>query len=262
MHNLQPKTQHMKKLFLLSSAVLILLSSCKKHDLQPEGTFKGPEVTVFNGKAYTVFRTDNWGQPRQLAIVITDDALNSVASTKDDEDIYMLEFHPRALITPFNHAELDWNPHGHPPAGIYTVPHFDCHFYMITEQEQAQIPPYEVDSSKFLKYPSKQYLPENYIPIPGGVPMMGKHWVDVTSPELNGQPFTQTFIYGTYNSKVTFYEPMITLDFLKNTDRFVRSIPQPAKYQKSGFYPTEMRIFKHDGVTEVILEDFVFRHQS
>lgn len=91
---------------------------------------------------------------------------------------------------------------------------------------------------------------------------MGKHWVDSTSPELNGQPFTQTFIYGTYNGKVTFYEPMITLDFLKDNDSFVRSIPQPEKFRKTGYYPTELRIRKHDGVTDVILEHFVLRQKS
>ncbi len=50
----------------------------------------------------------------------------------------------------------------------------------------------------------------------GGVPQMGAHWVDVTSPELNGSTFAQTFIYGSYDGQVNFYEPMITLDFLKN----------------------------------------------
>jgi hypothetical protein len=83
----------------------------------------------------------------------------------------------------------------------------------------------------------------------GGVPMMGAHWVDPTSGEFHGQPFGETFIFGSYEGKVTFYEPMITLEFLKNNSNFERSIPQPAKVQKSGYYPTKMRVVKHDGVT-------------
>ena len=91
---------------------------------------------------------------------------------------------------------------------------------------------------------------------------MGTHWLDVTSPELNGQPFTQTFIYGSYNGKVTFAEPMITLDFLKKTSSFERDIPQAAKVQKSGYYPTKLNITKHDGITEIVLTGFVYKTQS
>jgi len=94
---------------------------------------------------------------------------------------------------------------------------------------------------------------------------MGAHWVDVTSPELNPEHpalFTQTFIFGSYNGKVIFYEPMITHAFLKNTSEYERPIPQAAKFQKSGYYPTKMKVSKHDGVTEVILDNFVFRQQS
>jgi hypothetical protein len=55
---------------------------------------------------------------------------------------------------------------------------------------------------------------------------------------------------------------MITLDFLKNTSSFQRAIPQPAKVQQSGYYPTKMRILKHNGETEIILDEFVYRQAS
>jgi hypothetical protein len=55
---------------------------------------------------------------------------------------------------------------------------------------------------------------------------------------------------------------MITLDFLKNNNSFERSIPVPAKFQKAGYYPTHMRMVKTNGVTEIILEAFVYREQS
>ena len=86
--------------------------------------------------------------------------------------------------------------------------------------------------------------------------------IDVTSPEFNGQPFSQTFIFGSYAAKLAFLEPMITLDFLKQTNNFVRSIPQPAKFQKTGYYPTKMRVSKVNGVTNIILKDFVLRQAS
>ena len=109
-------------------------------------------------------------------------------------------------------------------------------------------------------------LPEGYLPAnhAGGapVPTMGKHYIDVTCPEFNRQPFSQTFIFGSYAAKLTFLEPMITLDFLKQTNNFVRSIPQPAKFQKTGYYPTKMRVSKVNGVTNIILKDFVLRQAS
>jgi len=107
---------------------------------------------------------------------------------------------------------LDWNPHGHPPAHIYDKPHFDLHFYMTPETEVMRY----MDSTKMMINPAADYLPANYIGA-NPVPMMGKHWMDATSGELRGQPFTQTFLYGSYNGQVVFYEPMVTLDFLKNT---------------------------------------------
>jgi hypothetical protein len=105
-------------------------------------------------------------------------------------------------------------------------------------------------------------LHETYVPVPGGVPQMGTHWVDVTTPELNGGTFTQTFLYGTYNGNVTFYEPMITKTFLDNNSSYQRSFPVPAKFKKDGYYPTKMRVEKINGVTNVILEGFVYRQAS
>jgi hypothetical protein len=94
------------------------------------------------------------------------------------------------------------------------------------------------------------------------VPKMGLHWLDLTSPELNGQQFTQTFIYGSYNGNVNFYEPMITKAFLDVTTSFQRNFPVPAKFKTAGYYPTKMRIERKQGVTNVILEEFVYRQAS
>ena len=57
-------------------------------------------------------------------------------------------------------------------------------------------------------------MPATYINT-GLVPTMGAHWIDVTAPELNGQPFTETFIFGSFDGKMTFYEPMITKAFIE-----------------------------------------------
>lgn len=248
----------MRKISMLLLAAIVTLTSCKKNDTNNlTGVFYGTEVAMFGGKAKTWMKLSN-GVPQQLAITINDAAMNSLP-TDGVEFETALDLNAQTAFTPFNHVAVDWNPHGHEPNGVYNVPHFDFHFYMISKEDQMSIPPYETDSSKFKNFPTAEYLPAHYVPIPGGVPEMGTHWVDVTSPELNGQAFTQTFIYGSYNGKVNFYEPMISLAFLKSNATFQRAIPQPASVMQTGFYPSKLEVQKHDGVTDIILEDFVNR---
>lgn len=248
----------MKKISMLLIAAIAILTSCKKEDNSKlTGVFNGTELNMFSGKAKTWIKLDN-GIPQQLAVSINDAAMNSLPTDNTPSYETSLTLNTQAAFAPFDHVAIDWNPHGHEPA-FYSIPHFDFHFYMITHDEQMSIPVYETDSLKFKNFPAAEYMPANYIAIPGGVPMMGTHWADVTSPELHGQTFTQTFIYGSYNGKVIFYEPMITLDFLKANPTFQRAIPQPASVMQTGYYPTNLEVQKHDGVTEVIAKDFVYR---
>jgi len=260
----------MKKIFILAIAAVAILTSCQKNENGRSGIFKGPEVQVHNGKAWTWVELSKDRKPIRVAVTLNDAALNSVPVAGEEGEMshsmtdnnWTLQFHPEANVTPFNHVGMGWNPSGHEPEPIYTIPHFDFHFYMMTPEEVAAIPPYDVAPEKFDNKPAADYFPAMYINPGGGVPQMGAHWIDVTSPELHGQTFTQTFIYGSYDGKVTFYEPMITLDFLKNSSNFERPIPQPAKVQKTGWYPTKLRVVKHDGQTDVIYDEFTYRTQS
>jgi hypothetical protein len=258
----------MKKLFLSAIAAITLFTSCKKDDAVKQTVFTGPVEKFQHGKAWTWYEEDNNGNPFRLAIAIDDAAMNSLDRSlpggggHSHENMLSLKLHSKVSNTAFMHVGLDWNPHGHEPEPIYGKPHFDFHFYMMSEAERLAIPPYQVDSVKFKNFPAPAYFPPTYINPGGGVPQMGAHWIDFTSPELNGAPFTQTFIYGSYNGKVNFYEPMITEEFIKTNATFERAIPQPAKYQKTGYYPTKMRIAKANGVTNIILEAFVLRQAS
>lgn len=257
----------MKKMFFLIVSAGFLFACNKEKD--KSGVFKGPEVQVHGGKAWTSVKLDKEGVPQQLSLVLNDATLNTVpvgGETGDDHNGHNMEnnlvipFHPKAIeSTPFKFLFLNWNPNGHEPDNIYTFPHFDIHFYMTGHMEVMNY----TDMVKIdQNLPGTDYVPAMYVPA-AGVPMMGKHWVDVTSPELSGAgPFTQTFIYGSYDSRIVFYEPMITLDFLKNTSDFERIIPQPAKFKTAGYYPTKLKVKKHDGVTEIILDGFIYRQAS
>ncbi|HYC28079.1 MAG TPA: hypothetical protein VEB42_04670 [Chitinophagaceae bacterium] len=253
----------MKKIFLALATAATLLASCEK-DESKAGIFKGPEVQVYDGKAWAWVQLDKNEVPERVGVSITDKALNSVPMTMDPAEgphamgsNFVLPFHRKADTTPFKHVWLNWNAMGHPPAGVYTVPHFDIHYYMVPTEERETY----VDQAKLDASPEADYIPANHLGV-DPLPQMGKHFVDLASPELNGQLFTQTFIFGSYDKKSVFWEPMITLDFLKKTTNFERTIPQPAKVQKSGYYPTKMRVTKENGVTNIILEAFVKRQAS
>lgn len=261
--NIKP-FKKMKKIFFLMIVAAVGFTSCKKENNDKSGIFKGPETSVYHGKAWTWVELNKEGQPERVAISINQDVLNNVtpgngtgSGEHQHDNNIVLKFHPKADVTPFKHVWLNWNPDGHPPVGIYNKPHFDLHYYMVSPEERETF----IDPAKLDAALPASYLPANYIGI-DPVPTMGKHYVDVTSPELSGQPFTQTFILGSYDAKLAFWEPMITLDFLKNTTNFVRDIPQPAKYQKTGYYPTKMRVAKQNTVTNIILEGFVLRQAS
>jgi hypothetical protein len=127
------------------------------------------------------------------------------------------------------------------------------------------IPTYAQAPADFDNAPAPDYFHPDYFAPPGGEPKMGRHWVDVTSPELHPQnpaPFTETFIVGSFKGKVLFYEPMITKTFVEAQNNFEKAIKVPAKFQKEGYYPTKYRIFKTGKTIDVILEGFVFRQKS
>src|SRR5690606_32730762 len=82
------------------------------------------------------------------------------------------------------------------------------------------------------------------------VPRMGVHWSDVRSPELQNvlqnpagyQPFTRTFIYGSWDGEFTFLEPMITRAHLLTKPNESIEVPQFPAVVHPGYYPKAYRI--------------------
>ena len=163
------------------------------------------------------------GVPVELGVALSEEAMNGLPTHHTPGGIELEPGHmmffstpamPATNPTPYEHVFLGWNPGGHEPPGVYDVPHFDFHFYTTSNESRVAIDR-SVDPAfdeKAARHPSGARAPEGYVPIPGGVPLMGTHWVDPTTPELNGQPFTTTFIFGSWDGELTFTEPMITRD--------------------------------------------------
>ncbi|MDX5482919.1 MAG: DUF5602 domain-containing protein [Hymenobacteraceae bacterium] len=210
-------------------------------------TYYGPAKPLGNGVARTWVTVSKEGNPTAIGVAMSEKALTNLPQGEgqqhDGHHVYetVLDFPKAAALTPFRFMTLDWNPHGHEPANVYEKPHFDFHFYMISDELRKTIPglaPTELDPAP----PAPAYLPADYIMTPGRIPAMGTHFVDATSPELHGHPFVQTFIYGGYQGEVIFYEPMITLDYIASKPQATIPIKQPAAFQKEGYYPQSYRV--------------------
>lgn len=239
------------------------LSESKTAQEQKSNTFYGPEVSFGSGKVRSFFTLTHDQVPLELGVRITAEAFSGL-STEPGEYSYIVPLHQKASsVTPFDHIEVDWNPFGHPPPGIYDTPHFDFHFYKISVEEQMAIPPYTAQTAGLFDAPPPAgYLPSGYVPGPGGVPQMGKHWLDVTSPEFNGGLFTRTFIYGTYNGAVTFYEPMVTKAYIESGISSNTAIRQPQYFAPATtYYPTQYRVYTDakTGDHYISLGGFVWR---
>ncbi|MFD1872055.1 DUF5602 domain-containing protein [Hymenobacter bucti] len=247
-------------------ASLGLLAACGKDNSTPQASIDyGAAVTMGGGKATGYIALDASGNPTEIGIRLTEAALTGLPATPVTGTMYDVALPPSAAKTPFDHISFDWNPLGHEPAGVYTVPHFDAHFYMQPMSVHHAI---TLDDPKGDIFPATTKLPTGYNTppnvVPGRtVPMMGRHWTDPTSPEYQpGGSFGSTFIYGTYDGHVTFLEPMFTQAMLTNNVSFTASIKQPQVYETSGkYYPTSYTI-RYDAVPKeyvISLNDMVLR---
>jgi hypothetical protein len=162
---------------------------------------------------------------------------------------------------------LDWSPNGHQPAGIYDTPHFDFHFFMQDFEEVIGIAPGPcsgLDCEAFRRASRPvptELLPPGFVDSGAVLPYMGNHLVDATSPELHGQPFTRTWLYGAYDGQVTFYEPMMTRQSLVEQPNECATLKMPAAYARSGLYPTRFctHLDTQAHVYRAYLADFVHR---
>jgi len=262
-----------KQLFkpgLYFMASMMLLFGCKKEQaIEPvtestliEGrsaseisnVFKGPNVAIGNGHARSWIRINHLDKPLEIGIELTASAFSSLP---DHINLVLPLHHKAQEVTPFEHIYLGYNEEGHPPAGVFTVPHFDAHFYMTTNQERLAIP--EVTPATlplFTLAPPPGYMAPSYFQA-GPEPQMGQHWIP---PPPTFLPFSRVMIYGTFNGKLTFIEPMVTVAHMLmggSTNNYL----QPAKVAEAGNYPTKYNVYKNpqNGNYNITLSNFVAR---
>jgi hypothetical protein len=235
----------------------------------------GTPQKVGNGtvRTYIVSDQKSAGRPLEVGVALSEQALEGLPAPVASSDpmanmhMYTLDL-PAKNPTQYKFVQFDWNPKGHEPDSVYTFPHFDFHFYTVPVEVRNSILPSDPQySAKAANYPAPEYRAPFYLDAATAaaapaaavtVPMMGLHWLDVRSPELQkltGNPagyrqFTKTFIYGTWDGQFIFDEPMITRAYILEkksaTDPSVVDevipVSTAAKYSPAGFYPSAYRI--------------------
>jgi len=262
------KIQNKIPLIAFLALALVAVQSCKKDDnssmslptpdlrVQGSNVFYGPTIPMGKGVARAWVQENAAGEPTAVGIDLSEKALQGLP---DEPTAFVLQFPPNKGKEFYKHMLVDWNPQGHEPPGVYDLPHFDFHFYTITNEERLEIGP--AGAPGFDNLPGPQYVPQGYIRIPGGVPQMGTHWADVFSPEFNGGTFTKTYILGSWDGAFIFHEPMITMEYLLTQPNSVTEVRQPSAYQQDGWYPMNYRVTYSTSPKQysVALTDLQFR---
>lgn len=232
-----------------------------------EHAYWGKSVAVGRGNARVLVSSDAHGKLASVAVVMTEGALEGLPTTpnkkmSEGEWPYVLPMPSKGPKTGITHVYLDWHSQGHPPPNIYTVPHFDFHFYYVSRAARMKVK-FKGKDDPGLKAPEAVLLPADYHFVPDtAVPEMGVHAIDTTSPEFHGKPFTATFIYGYYRGELTFVEPMVTQAFLLSKPDMMGPVKTPMKYSRRGYYPTSYAV-KYDAAHKAyMIELSGLRHST
>lgn len=208
----------------------------------------GSAVSVGNGTARGYIVTEA-GEATEIGIALSEAALDNLppGQTMMDSKSYTLPL-PANNPTGYQFAELNWNPAGHPPPMVYTVPHFDFHFYFVSLAERDAILPTDPQfMAKATNFPPDAAQLTGYHPagaggVPDVVPRMGVHWVNTLAPEFHGSAFTHTFVIGSWDGAFTFIEPMVALSYLKTKPTAEATANVPMSLGSAADRPTSYQV--------------------
>ena len=256
----------MKNTILRSAAALVLaapLSACSDGTTTaPNKLFRSPSVAVGAGMARTEMEFDRSDQLLSFRLVFNESALTNLPTTLPGTE-FIIPMPSDAPASVFNHVAINWQPQGHPPPMVYMRPHFDVHFYLVPiSARDAMTPADPAFGAKALKAPPAEQAPPRYVGDPNAIPRMGTHWTNRDSHEFHGQLFTNTMVYGFYDGKMVFIEPMMTKAYLESKPDETKAIATPSRYAVAGRYPASYRVAFDAATMEyrVELKEFVARN--
>ncbi len=284
-----------KMMMLLAALTIPGCSDIKQSDVA-NGRLLGANSSVGKGMVSSYAEFDKNGMPKAIGIVFHAGSLDALPTEHSDghhcfdhnsdgnfdldKECFGSHEHviplpsdvARRADIPFKWVGLNWNPHGHIPPGVYHLPHFDVHFYMEPIEKVFAIAPGtcgpEFVRCDHFKTATKA-VPANYMhpdfkSVDAVAPAMGNHLIDLTSPEFNKKTFTRTWIYGVYDGRVTFYEEMVTRDYLLSRPASCSPLKSPPAVAVKGYYPTQscIRYLTPSNEYTLSMEEFVLREGS
>lgn len=257
---IQARARHGPLVLLATAAIALTAGTAWAGGMQTEHV--GAKVRIGNGTAHTFVRTDAKGEPASIGIAFTPamlDGLPTAAPGENPDFPYPLSMPASGPSTVVDHVVINWESAGHPPPKVYDVQHFDFHFYLIDVAAQMQVTFADGNESGAPgQQPPAELLPAGYLVPPGtAVPQMGAHAINPAAPEFQNAPFNATFIYGYFDKKLIFIEPMASLAFLRSMPSFTAPVTRPAAYSRPGLYPStySVRYDPDSKMYEVTLED-------
>jgi hypothetical protein len=268
--------------------LFLILQLCLNAQKEALDTIAGEQKPIGKGTLRTWLKVDAKSrEPRVLGVTLTESGLSGLPAEKDPAQAgstklklmdggpdhtfeYELKFPADAAETAFNHMGFNWNPVGHGPKGVFTMPHFDVHFYMSTTGYRHDIvvdlqdaDPHHVKTSNL--EPPSQFLPPDYQLAPNTAePRMGSHYADVTSDQLKPGNFKNIFLIGVHGGSILFWEPMLTKAYLESKPHFTGKLKLPEAYPVSGYYPTAYSVIYNPNrrETDISLDGLTFRLAS
>jgi hypothetical protein len=254
------------------AATLALLAACGSGaPAAPAARVSGWRAPLGNGEVASFADLREDGAPSAIGIMISAEALAGLPSEPSDRHhcfdhdgdgvtasaAQCTQSHEFAIPLPdavnrrgdipFKWVLLNWNAHGHAPAGVYDVPHFDVHFYVVPIADVFAIRDgpcgterVNCDDFAMAKLPLPAGLMHpDFSDVDAVTPAMGNHLIDLGGPEFQGEPFTRSWIYGVYGGRVTFYEEMVALAYLQSRPDTCAPIKSPPAVAVGGYYPTQ-----------------------
>lgn len=182
----------------------------------------------------------------------------------DPDNILTIGFPEEVTSASFvDHMTFHWEPGGHPPVGVFTLPHFDMHLFAISVEEEHAIDCTNLTGTPEALVPEGHGVADPGFPPDGEcVPAMGQHAVDLTDPVFNPddpETFRRTMILGYYGGTFNFVEPMITQELLLSREDFDMDIPLPETTGRDTMIPTrfEADYNEDDDSYDLVFTDFV-----
>jgi len=142
------------------------------------------------------------------------------------------------MATGIDSISIDFNPCGHPPAGVFTsIPHYDFHIYMIDSEYRrcmtCDLMPFApvcdpsvtqstssgrgfFNVNTVLGTSAVANMPAGFeVPTGDMVPLMGAHAWDVSNQPSATNPWVEPiYLMGSHDGDIAFFETMVPLDYM------------------------------------------------